>query len=416
MRFALKNILPIIILLIAVISFVYAVPTVPTTPDVVRRLEDERFNVSQHGVPSLEAEAGNVTRIWLYGLTQTQTWQGFYGEIEGTITLDDAQNWTFYDWDMVEPQGEIYAASAIVTNWETVHCLNYTAQPNYCLNTSANSTPAGMHQGSYFTDNFTDCNKTMNASGNMNFSYNYFYWWDDPTLTPRKNTTTEIWLNLSILEFGSETWSLGLIWNDYDGVDETFNSSGQIRANFSTGTNRWVNHSTFWVGSIEITQGTCPATDMYEAICMNVTSPDRRDWIPNWWRMNDTQTPDLIQFHNQTLCDVFLGLPSAFNDSMFFNLSDARNGAQTSVNLSNHKYRYVGSEYGVNFQEVLLTVNHSRTIIYATIIENDQGDNNTDVIGFDNDTHDFQLIVGDDGHAGPNQDTTTPYYFYVEIE
>jgi hypothetical protein len=70
---------------------------------------------------------------------------------------------------------------------------------------------------------------------------------------------------------------------------------------------------------------------------------------------------------------------------------------------------------GTNYQEVLLAVNHSQTIIYTTIIENDILGNSTDPIGYDNNTHDFQMIVGDDGHVGPNLDTTTTYYFYVEL-
>lgn len=68
-----RKVLLVVSLLVMLISFVYAVPTVPTAPQSVTRLEDERYNVTQHGVPSLQAEAGNVTRIEISSLTQTQT-------------------------------------------------------------------------------------------------------------------------------------------------------------------------------------------------------------------------------------------------------------------------------------------------------------------------------------------------------
>ncbi|MFH1134432.1 MAG: hypothetical protein V1735_08155 [Nanoarchaeota archaeon] len=76
---------------------------------------------------NITAQAGNVTQLVLTGTTVTQTWAGFYGNITGTITLDDAQNFTLYNWTMVRPQGEVYAADAEVT-WETgtVVCYNYS--------------------------------------------------------------------------------------------------------------------------------------------------------------------------------------------------------------------------------------------------------------------------------------------------
>lgn len=423
---SLKNIFLVVAILIAIISFVYATPTVPTAPQQLTRLEDERYNESQHAPQSLEAEAGNVTRIYIYALTQTETWQGFYGEIEGTITLDDAQNWTMYDWNIAEPQGEIYATPTIISNWETAHCLNYSAIPNYCLNLSINTTPWNGGTNSFFTTNFTLCNLTLNVSGIGNFSHVYYYQYDYDydNMTKTKNSTTSVYLNRSMLEFGNLTWSLGLTPDtqkapDYDGVDETFNDSGQVTANYSGGSNRWVNHTIFWVGTVEIRQGTCPAADMYETICMNITDPRRNHQVPIFYKLNDTQTSDMIPFNNISLCEAYYGKPSAFNATYMFNVTigNATGGTTAfyGLNLSGQVFKYMSSDYGSNFQEVLLTVNNSQTVIYTTIIENKYS-RFEDIMGFDNETHDFQMIVGDDGHPGPKQDTTTTYYFYVEIE
>jgi hypothetical protein len=78
--------------------------------------------------PTLEALAGNVTQLTVVGTTVTQTWQGYYGNVTGTITLDDASNNTMYDWALASPEGEIYAATSTVT-WTSgnVKCYNMSA-------------------------------------------------------------------------------------------------------------------------------------------------------------------------------------------------------------------------------------------------------------------------------------------------
>jgi len=76
--------------------------------------------------PTLNAIAGNVTQLTVAGTTVTQTWQGYYGNVTGTVTLDDANNNTMYDWSLASPEGEIYASIAPVT-WTSgnVRCYDY---------------------------------------------------------------------------------------------------------------------------------------------------------------------------------------------------------------------------------------------------------------------------------------------------
>jgi hypothetical protein len=76
--------------------------------------------------PTLNAVAGNVTQLTVAGTTVTQTWQGYYGNVTGTITLDDANNNTMYDWSLASPEGEIYASTAPVT-WTSgnVKCYDF---------------------------------------------------------------------------------------------------------------------------------------------------------------------------------------------------------------------------------------------------------------------------------------------------
>lgn len=73
------------------------------------------------------AFAGNVTEITISGYTTTQSWQGFFGNVSGTIELTDASNNTFYNWSLASPEGEVYASTNNSITWTTIQCFNFTA-------------------------------------------------------------------------------------------------------------------------------------------------------------------------------------------------------------------------------------------------------------------------------------------------
>ena len=76
---------------------------------------------------TLESVAGNVTQLTITGTTVTQAWAGYYGQISGVLTLDNADNKTLYNWSLTHPEGEIYASTAAVDFRESnVFCYNYT--------------------------------------------------------------------------------------------------------------------------------------------------------------------------------------------------------------------------------------------------------------------------------------------------
>jgi hypothetical protein len=58
-----------------------------------------------------------------------------------------------------------------------------------------------------------------------------------------------------------------------------------------------------------------------------------------------------------------------------------------------------------SFQEVVLS--DGSNLVYTSLLANDAN-------GFDNKTHDFEMIVGENGHLGDT--TSTPYYFYLELQ
>ena len=117
----------IVVLALTAASVLAAFQNVPTPPNQ----EFSILNVSRRptaGVRSIQAEAGNVSELNISSTVVTRGWQGYYGNISGTITLDDALNNTMYSWDLADPEGEIYATRNNSVNWTdpNVHCTNIT--------------------------------------------------------------------------------------------------------------------------------------------------------------------------------------------------------------------------------------------------------------------------------------------------
>jgi hypothetical protein len=72
------------------------------------------------------AFAGNITEFNLEGFTVTQSWQGYFGNVSGTIVLADNNDFQMYNWSLADPEGEVYMANQTVT-WTNIQCFNYTA-------------------------------------------------------------------------------------------------------------------------------------------------------------------------------------------------------------------------------------------------------------------------------------------------
>ncbi len=74
----------------------------------------------------IAAQAGNVTQLNIYGITTTQSWQGYYGNVSGAIILADGDDKMLYNWSLVSPEGEVYASTngSGEISWSNVACFN----------------------------------------------------------------------------------------------------------------------------------------------------------------------------------------------------------------------------------------------------------------------------------------------------
>ena len=109
----------------------------------------------------------------------------------------------------------------------------------------------------------------------------------------------------------------------------------------------------------------------------------------------------------------------------YFNINDSEDGVnETFSDANSHAAFYTGStsftagecmstdvfdntgaSVDGTFEEVLL--NDGTNTVFASLLEKD-------VTGFNDVTHDFQMLVLEDGHSGNSG--TTPYFFYIELE
>jgi hypothetical protein len=131
-----RKVLLTLALAILAISFAYALPTGPTGPIVP--INSERLPV--WGAQTAYAVAGNITEFNTDTSSITRTWQGYFGNVTGTIVLGDANNNTLYDWSVSQPQGEIYAVrSATVPTWSDTRCANQGELQQEDLDLSVNT-------------------------------------------------------------------------------------------------------------------------------------------------------------------------------------------------------------------------------------------------------------------------------------
>jgi hypothetical protein len=84
-----------------------------------------------------DAMAGNVSEMGIHGFTITQAWQGYFGNVTGTVMLADSSDNVMYNWSLASPEGEVYAStngSGII--WNYIQCLNFDAAGTYADDTA----------------------------------------------------------------------------------------------------------------------------------------------------------------------------------------------------------------------------------------------------------------------------------------
>jgi hypothetical protein len=70
-------------------------------------------------------QPGNVTYMDISGASVSNHWAGFYGNVSGNLTLQDANGYVFYDWEGLNTAfGEVLASNVSSVTWSTINCTN----------------------------------------------------------------------------------------------------------------------------------------------------------------------------------------------------------------------------------------------------------------------------------------------------
>jgi len=125
-RFRESMLLVSLIVLIILSINVFAIPQGPSRLGI----SSSGSYLNESGTFPVQAQAGNVTALKVNFTRSTEAWQGYYGNVTGTITLDDASNFTLYDWALPSPTGEIYASNGSGVTWSNVYCMNLSHKRN----------------------------------------------------------------------------------------------------------------------------------------------------------------------------------------------------------------------------------------------------------------------------------------------
>lgn len=206
-------------LLCILMGLTFALPTGPK--DITGNTE---YRLDSYAPITVNATAGNITEMNINAWSVTRTWQGYFGNVTGTIVLADQNNATLYDWSNTNPNGRVYATiHSGAIDWPGIAC--------------ATKNVLDVKEAEFTLTNETDRN------GNY-------------PIDSVNNT------------FVNST--------DYTRTDGT-----------SPRTVQWANYSTFWVGPVQI-NGTGLAGECFTAVLHNSTAVDQSNQSAgndqNHWR------------------------------------------------------------------------------------------------------------------------------------
>jgi len=113
-------------------------------------------NVTPAPAASITTAGGSFTTLVLNATTQTPRWKAYVGNVTGRFTLQNAANYTLYDWGTAYVGGEVYSSRNGSVDWPTIGCvqnssivseqnaLNFSASAVDSINRTFNRT---VHRG-----------------------------------------------------------------------------------------------------------------------------------------------------------------------------------------------------------------------------------------------------------------------------
>jgi hypothetical protein len=127
-----ENKIKIIIAFLITINIILIINTIDALPSgATMNVTTNSSSWSGAGASSVAAFAGNITEINIDGTSNSQTWQGYYGNVSGGMYLADSTGEIFYNWTTLGDSGEVYASRNQTIIWTNIQCFNFTANGTY---------------------------------------------------------------------------------------------------------------------------------------------------------------------------------------------------------------------------------------------------------------------------------------------
>lgn len=81
---------------------------------------------------SLTNPGGSINTVVFDVVQQNDKWKAYIGNITGSLTLDDGNGFTIFQWAMAagDITGEVYAARSNSVDWSIINCSNVTTVEN----------------------------------------------------------------------------------------------------------------------------------------------------------------------------------------------------------------------------------------------------------------------------------------------
>jgi len=148
------------LLMFAMVLYVLSVLLLETFADPSGATITNLSTISGSSSPASRADdGGSITTLQVNISQQNSRWKAYVGNVTGTLSLDDSNGYTIFDWSLTEStlSGEIYAARFGDIVWGSIACANNS-------NLDSEHTAIGMTS----TDG-DNINKTFNFTKHPSF-------------------------------------------------------------------------------------------------------------------------------------------------------------------------------------------------------------------------------------------------------
>lgn len=174
-----------ILLWILALSVIQVWAVLPTGPVITYKGNTTSSNLEPTAEDNTSIRGGVIATIDLEARQQTSHYKAYVGNVSGSYVLEDADNYSIYEWSISSFTGEVYATRySSIISWGGVECANAgnISTEMTAIHQNTTNTPDDN-----LTSTFSDTDHSSFSSGGTSFSANECSY----SLNPYLNDTTQ---------------------------------------------------------------------------------------------------------------------------------------------------------------------------------------------------------------------------------